>query len=679
MKIYDRTIISSLYEPLALIECSKNEPPIELRGRDKEFQTLKRHIVYTIFDGKTRLIIILGDAGQGKSALISHIYNGIANRRTDLEFHDELTNQRISLVDDNIFTSYVEVAASKDNPFAYIFNNYILEDNRTRIKKLLKQATLNLTKEMVDLEPFVKKLLLKDDINSFFTSLKKLIENEDIKKSSNFLPILKEQLINDIKIEHIYTERIITSIEKIALGDDPTPVLYAKDDNEAVDLLKDLQLLARKVYNEKTVFIIFFDKIESFITDPSACMSLANIMLHIQQKIPNICCLFAVSPPDYDRFLKYLPSSIKEMIEGRIRDKIALDPVTEDTFLEIVEDQMEIFWKREGERVGGFKQPPYIIYPYTTEACRYAYSRARNIREALKSLGNIIGEMREKNKIVLVDLYEAFRRLHGKGLELDREEQKIIVNDFWEKYKDRAERSHRVEDALHKAFKVLRQIDKDIDEPPPPRRIVIIKGKRVELDVVIPFFERVGKRKAVYIEIKIWEREKVEYIPRKQTKEIIEKGKMILETGHADMVWYLITVPFHPEYIKLLKETKLLKERCYLPTLKDEEFAYLVELEEFKDLFGREITPEDAKFLLEKIGLDDVKPQLEMLDKITKTLEERVLQLFEEQEAWKSTELAEILNESQNKIRNTLSRIGAIYHKGGKFYQRWTFSYEISS
>ena len=239
-------------------------------------------------------------------------------------------------------------------------------------------------------------------------------------------------------------------------------------------------------------------------------------------------------------------------------------------------------------------------------------------------------EFHNRNEVDYIS--DAFKIMHKfkKDIVLDEYEIDILYNKLWSnKIKTAGKRSSLVENALQKAFTILRTDPSyniyGIENNPQIRIKDNSKYRTIRPDVVITLASKynIGEMKKIEFQVKIYE-EKSSVLTGH-----IKTSKNLLEQKKIDFVYFVTTSDFSKTLISELTEKFPNRVGGVYPLTKSQQ-AYLSLLVFYEEIFSRKLNPSYVKLLLKSsLGIDigeffeNVKrlPKISITPKFQPTLE----------------------------------------------------------
>ncbi len=576
----------------------RDNPAKFIIGRNHELKEIYKTISQSLKHPESKLMFITGKQGIGKSTVVSSIPNYLAsknlrNKVVIVYFNTSSDKKDYKLI--NFYKQTINQLEGKD-----FFENLVYA-TLSKLITLAKEQGGQLLEDLsqLSLTPEFRK---KSGEDSQF--LRSLIVGK--------IPILKEQFKSYIRrnyrilIKHIPVDDfnfLFTMIDSV-VEDDPIPAVnalkgiseyngyYINTDNLALNAFNNFKKLARWVY-EETTFLVIFDHLEGGLGDPEkAFHGLFSLLLSLRQQYYT-CILISGTMDGFNRFYNVLEDDMKNQLDRWLSFYETLLPLGINSVVDIVKRHLDNFWANSNFR------PPhnYALYPFGRESVAYLYdSTHEDIRKTLVELFNQIEEFRENDTVKpIISFFEALSRFRPeKNISLQSREIQYFQNKLLDpKIQDKV-RSTNAENAIFNLVNIARKEIKEITEVKhePP-----IGKKNLKPDVYLELFGGLSflNLKRIGVEVKVFR------VSEQVSSKEVRKTHSLVESNDLDLVMWISTVPLSGVKHEISDQ---MKNRIGRTTpISKEEQAYLGFSIYFKEIFNRDPDPQEAIFLLDKLGI----------------------------------------------------------------------------
>ncbi|MFB0544210.1 MAG: hypothetical protein ACETVN_00725, partial [Asgard group archaeon] len=588
-----------------------DSPPIRLIGRDDDKKFILDSIQKVAKYGNPGLILVQGETGIGKSALLSTIKNEIVNEK-----NPELQEYFIPIV-------YLESFGSpEDFNFLNFYNRIMGELDEERV--LEKVAYSTLTKIISEILKYCKKTAFLNELGINNKELDKILKNPEVlqnylteyKKAEKFfttiynyfnfyyirleknLPLRDNNYLYTFWLAYTATKNMLPARNAL-LGRIPWPYLRIETEGQARKRLEDLLKVLKWVYENYTLTIIFdqLEELYSSIKPEKISLKIFTLLLTLRQ-MKNISIILVGNLAAYKSLYDPLAGDMQTQLDQWCIHH-NLTRLTPNEMTSIVHSHMLQFWQTKKKN----PNPKHTMYPFGEICVEFLYREKNlNVRETLIALYDHVEKYREQQKIVpILEIADAIK--HFKLTE-----DPITLNDISEKHFARwlikkpevKDRSLEVEKALCDAFNILQnehpEITKVLHSPP-------LGEKEEKADIYVEFFGQNAREtiKRLGIEVKIYDAKQKE-VPKDQ----VEKTLYLLREGLLDYCTWVTTKELNMKARDSL-QTEFVKRHGRTAPLTEKERAYLAWLLNFEKTYDRKPTPQETQELLFKSGINIIE------------------------------------------------------------------------
>ncbi|MFX1503910.1 MAG: hypothetical protein ACFFDH_23310 [Promethearchaeota archaeon] len=595
--------------PFILQTTTKSNIPEIFVGRIDEIKVIVETIKSVVENESCLALYIEGAGGSGKSTLYGHVFRAIKQKKYQL----------IDLYED-----YKLDAVFMDSPedpeycnMLYVYNEIIQNLGKTSffdelsfltVKKILEIIELkyggkNPLKDIKNLDNYVsltdKSGRFETIINVIKSYYKILITKEDFDFEWQFL----EKLLSVLNPDFDISIKAINELSAIDYGVDK----FIKNKTDASKIFNIITNLVAWLYgNKKVGIVVGIDNIESLLGSKKEekFINFANMLLDFRNKITRTLLIVIGTSSTWMEFLSFLKSSdYYNQFQGLFTsNNISL------RFLELAQVK-QIIKKHLNRLYNEYSVSlpvEYSLYPFSPDAIEYLYRiSAKNIRNVKIFLNDYWEAFQKIGKVEYIsDAFKIMKKFK-KDIVLDDYEIEILYNELWsEKIKTSGIRSSLVEDALQRAFNILRT-DPDysiysIENNPQIKIKDNYRYKTVRPDILVTLASKykIGEMKKIEFQVKIYE-EKSSVL-----RSHIETSKRLLEQKKIDFVYFVTTSDFSKTLISELKETYPERIGGVYPLTKSQQ-AYLSLLVLYEKIFDQKLSPSYVKILLKNsLGID---------------------------------------------------------------------------
>jgi len=595
--------------PFILQTTTKSNIPEVFVGRRDEIKVIVETIKRVVDNKSCVALYIEGAGGSGKSTLYAHVFRAIKQKKYRL----------IDLYEDyKLDTVFLD--APEDPEYCnilYIYSEVMQNLGKSSFFDELAFYTLKRVLEIIDskyhVENPIKNVINIESYIELSDNIEKYKECIDIvKKYYRFLKT-KEDFIFDWQfLEKLWlvlnpdfdiSISAVNQLSGIEIGEGK----LIKNKTDASKIFNIVTNLIGWLYGSKRVGIVVgIDNIESLLGSEKEekFINFANMLLDFRNKVTRTLLVIIGTSSTWMEFLSFLKNSdYYNQFQGLFSsNNISLK------FLELV--QIKQIIKKHLRRLyseNSISLPvEYSLYPFSPEAIEYLYRiSAKNIRNLKIYLNDYWEEFHNRNEVDYIS--DAFKIMHKfkKDIVLDEYEIDILYNKLWsDKIKTAGKRSSLVENALQKAFTILRTDPNyniyGIENNPQIRIKDNSKYRTIRPDVVITLASKynIGEMKKIEFQVKIYE-EKSSVLTGH-----IKTSKKLLEQKKIDFVYFVTTSDFSKTLISELTEKYPNRVGGVYPLTKSQQ-AYLSLLVFYEDIFSRKLNPSYVKLLLKSsLGID---------------------------------------------------------------------------
>ena len=620
--------------PFILQTTTKSNIPEVFVGRTDEIKVIVETIKRVVDNESCIALYIEGAGGSGKSTLYAHVFRAIKQKKYHL----------IDLYEDyKLDTVFLD--APEDTEYCnilYIYSEVMQNLGKSSFFDELAFYTLKRVLEIIEtkyhVENPIKNVINIENYIELSDNSEKYKECIDIvKKYYKFLKTKEDFIFNWQFLEMLWLvlnpdfDISISAVNQLS-GIEIGKGKLIKNKTDASKIFNIVTNLIGWLYGSKRVGIVVgIDNLESLLGSEKdeKFINFANMLLDFRNKVTRTLLVIIGTSSTWMEFISFLKSSdYYNQFQGLFSsNNISLK------FLELV--QIKQIIKKHLTRLyneNSISLPvEYSLYPFSPEAIEYLYRiSAKNIRNLKIYLNDYWEEFHNRNEVEYIS--DAFKIMlkFKKDIVLDEYEIDILYNKLWSnKIKTAGKRSSLVENALQKAFTILRTDPSyniyGIENNPQIRIKDNSKYRTIRPDVVITLASKynIGEMKKIEFQVKIYE-EKSSVLTSH-----IKTSKKLLEQKKIDFVYFVTTSDFSKTLISELTEKYPERVGGVYPLTKSQQ-AYLSLLVFYEEIFSRKLNPSYVKLLLKSsLGIDigeffeNVKrlPKISITPKFQPTLE----------------------------------------------------------
>ena len=589
-------------------------------GRKEEMNDIGK-IFNKISDegGLTKMVIIEGESGVGKSTLFKRIYDYISNN--DLKDLN-LSNYKINI-------AWIEAPQDASNfTFKYIYSQAI-QGFSSPPADLGGDVVKRIIKHLYDkqiLYPFSpeEKNIINNLYSNFFNRNIDVVDffhNDfdcnDLKNSHyfrffNIITKQKRNITRYLKNNDINFKFFIKFIETV--NPDEKKADFAKDDIEAElihdsnflnseddyrSIFKNITNIYRWIYDDKKSAIVL--AIDSFeLYHQEHFNQIFTFFLNIRNSDLKNLILFCIGT---DQFWNDFNTFLEENKSGKIQfqDLIGLDMklnhLTYNETIQIIQKYLEYYYHEIGQTLGD--NP---VYPFSSDAIKYLYnSSGGNIRAILIKIRTIWDEYVSKKQVPKIENYfQAMKNFRDSDdIELSPAEIEILYNHFNDisHFSTYGGRSTQVEQGVTDMLSLFKLEYSEIAEVYNKSHEIKVMGEGLRPDVYFILFGALGESEQRRIEIQVKMYESNNAVKLKEAKTSIK----LLQNHKTDLLYFLTTSRLNE---KLKDRLNQFGQRVGgINPLNKNQIAYLTLAlpNYFKQIFKREILINDYKYIFLKV------------------------------------------------------------------------------
>lgn len=567
-------------------------------GREKELELIGSAIRESLDTRESKLMLLQGKQGIGKSTIISSIPKYLEQQdlldkvlivyfNTSPDQNDfrvlNFYSQIISVLDQTGFLEKLVYATLQKIIF-------LANSEGGKLKEELETLPLSpeYLKKIENDTRFLKDVLfskipiLQNEIRSFIKTNYRLLRNYLQISNFSFLFTLLDCFLGR---ENFQATKAIS-------GKGTHYGFSITTDNEALSAFNDLKKLTRWVYGEAT-FLIIFDHLERGLSNATnVFQALFSLLLGLRQQ-PYTCILISGTLDAFRGFYDVLQEDMRQQVDNWFSFYETLRPLTIKSVVDIIKRHLDMFWRNSNF------QPTleYSLYPFGKESVTHLFDVTNeDIRKTLVDLHEMIKTFRNNQKVEpVITFFEALAKLRqDKNLILKSREVNVLADKLLDPHIQDKSRSTSAELAIYDLFNILKKTETNITdvkhEPPIGRR-------KLRPDIYFELFGGLTLKelKRVGIEVKIFRKTK------EVSKKEVRKTHSLIEDGELDFVLWITTAALSSVKHELSTKYKSRVGRT-IPLTKEEQ-AYLALTIHFKEIFSRKPDPQEAKFLLNQIGI----------------------------------------------------------------------------
>lgn len=382
---------------------------------------------------------------------------------------------------------------------------------------------------------------------------------------------------------------------------------FIRNKTDASKVFNIVTTLIGWLYGKKKVGIVIgIDNIESLLgtKKEEKFINFINMLLDFRNKITRTLLVIIGTSSTWMEFISFLKNSdYYNQFQGLFSsNNISLKFLELAQIKQIVKKHLDGLYKENSISL----PVEYSLYPFSPEAIEYLYRiSAKNIRNLKIYLNDYWDEFQEKKKVEYISDAFKIMKTFKKDIILDDYEIDILYMKLWsEKIKTSGKRSTLVENALQKAFEILRSDPAysiyRVENNPQIKIKEKSKYKTVRPDIVVSLASKykIGEMKKIEFQVKIYE-EKSSVL-----RSHIETSKRLLEQKKIDFVYFVTTTDFSKSLVSELMEKYPERIGGVYPLTKSQQ-AYLSLLVFYEEIFQKNLNPSYIKILLKSsLGID---------------------------------------------------------------------------
>ncbi|MCY3410516.1 MAG: ATP-binding protein [Candidatus Heimdallarchaeota archaeon] len=600
---YEKTILNHKINPFPEPPASsnlENRPALFMVGRQEQIDKLNELFESVLQSGDSKLAMIQGSQGVGKSTLASHFI-----------IRKQKENNKIYLVP-------FETSGSKGNLnfstfFGIMMSSFLKQE-------VLYEVTYNIVAKILQLyiencsqsfDGILNKLQLsKDDylqiqkepkylkeIDSRISDSKFLVRFIDVfgerfNEIYNFLPS-KEAEIYLVLLNVVFKSSEVFNAQRAIKGTGEFQGFDIRNEITAKNVFKEFIELIKWI-NPQAVLMLVIDHLEAGLSNAEEVYNeLFSLLLEFRQ-IKHILIILSGT---FDAYLS-IQENIREdryrQVENwSFKNNIGLKPLPSEEVQMIIQYHLNKIWSKDNLTTPS----KYPLYPYTKESVSYIYSYFhKDVRHLLEQFYYHFQEMIENSIVTPIwSVFDAIKKFrdHNKFV-INRDEIEIFKGMLLDKRIQDKERSSKLEMALIDIFKIVADNTKLITNVKHEPKM----GKKgLKPDIYFEVGDSLEKTRRVACEVKLYRT--LKEIPAKEVK----KTHSLLTSNEIDYLIWISNKPLNNSKYSLSEGLHSRVGRS--SELNDREIAYcslLVFKEQLWDL--SEITVDRAKQLLVNAGID---------------------------------------------------------------------------
>jgi len=595
--------------PFILQTTTKTSIPEVFIGRIDEIKIIVETIKRIVENESCIALYIEGAGGSGKSTLYAHVFRAIKQKKyrlIDLYEEYKLDSVFIDSPEDpeycNMLYIYSEIIQNLGK------TSFFDELSFLTLRKLLgviefKYEGENPLKEVKDIEEYINLSDCLERYEKCIDIIKKYYRILRTKEDFNFKWQFLEKLLLVLNPDFDISIKAINELSAIEYGVDK----FIKNKTDASKIFNIVTNLIGWLYgNKKVGIVVGIDNIESLLgtKKEEKFTNFINMLLDFRNKISRTLLVVIGTSSTWMEFISFLKNSdYYDQFQGFFSsNNISLKFLELAQVKQIVKKHLNRLYNQYSVTL----PVEYSLYPFSPEALEYLYRiSAKNIRNVKIFLNDYWEEFQKTGKIEYIsDAFKIMKKFK-KDIVLDDFEVEILYDKLWsEKIKTAGKRSTLVENAIQKAFEILRSDPSyniyGVENNPQIRIKENSKVKTVRPDIVVNLASKytIGEMKRIEFQVKIYE-EKSSIL-----RSHVETSKKLLEQRKIDFVYFVTTSDFSKTLISELKETYPERIGGVYPLTKSQQ-AYLSLLVFYESIFGKKLNLSYAKILLKKsLGID---------------------------------------------------------------------------
>ncbi|MFX1296304.1 MAG: hypothetical protein ACFFD2_15815 [Promethearchaeota archaeon] len=595
--------------PFILQTTTKSSIPEVFIGRVDEIKVIVETIKRVVENESCIALYIEGAGGSGKSTLYGHVFRSIKQKK-------------YRLID--LFEDYKLDAVFMDAPedpeycnMLYIYSEIIQNLGKTSffdelsfltLKKLLGVIEFNYggenpLKNVKNIEQYDSLSDKSERYEKCISIIKQYYRILRTKEDFNLEWQFLEKLLLVLNPEFDISIKAINELSAVDYGAGK----FIKNKTDASKTFNIVTNLIGWLYgNKKVGILVGIDNIESLLGSKKEekFINFANMLLDFRNKITRTLLIVIGTSSTWMEFLSFLKNSdYYNQFQGLFTsNNLSLKFLELAQVKQIVKKHLNVLYSEYSISL----PVEYSLYPFSPEAIEYLYRiSAKNIRNVKIFLNDYWEEFHKTGKIEYIsDAFKIMKKLK-KDIILDDFEVEILYDKLWsEKIKTAGKRSTLVENAIQKAFEILRSDPSyniyGVENNPQIRIKENSKIKIVRPDILVNLASKytIGEMKRIEFQVKIYE-EKSSIL-----RSHVETSKKLLEQKKIDFVHFVTTSDFSKTLISELKETYPERIGGVYPLTKSQQ-AYLSLLVFYEPIFGKKLNLSYTKILLKRsLGID---------------------------------------------------------------------------
>ncbi len=595
--------------PFILQTTTKSSIPDIFVGRIDEIKIIVETIKRVVENNSCIALYIEGAGGSGKSTLYGHIFRAIKQKKyrlIDLYEDYKLDAIFIDAPEDpeycNMLYIYSEIMQNLGK------SSFFDELSFYTLKRVLEIIEINYKQEnpIKNVNNIEEYLNLSDNAEKYRQAIdivKKYYRSLRSKEEFNFDWQFLEKLWLVLNPNFDISIKAINELSGIDIGKEK----FIRNKTDASKVFNIVTTLIGWLYgNKKVGIVIGIDNIESLLgtKKEEKFINFINMLLDFRNKITRTLLVIIGTSSTWMEFISFLKNSdYYNQFQGLFSsNNISLKFLELAQIKQIVKKHLDGLYKENSISL----PVEYSLYPFSPEAIEYLYRiSAKNIRNLKIYLNDYWDEFQEKKKVEYISDAFKIMKTFKKDIILDDYEIDILYMKLWsEKIKTSGKRSTLVENALQKAFEILRSDPAysiyRVENNPQIKIKEKSKYKTVRPDIVVSLASKykIGEMKKIEFQVKIYE-EKSSVL-----RSHVETSKRLLEQKKIDFVYFVTTTDFSKSLVSELMEKYPERIGGVYPLTKSQQ-AYLSLLVFYEEIFQKNLNPSYIKILLKSsLGID---------------------------------------------------------------------------
>ena len=598
---YRSAILNSDFNPFPEPPASsniENRPAKFMVGRQEFLLKLDNLYESIISSGDSKLVMIQGSQGVGKSTLVSNFIIRQQKSKKSVyiipfETSGSPGNLNFSTFFGLMAYSFLKQESLYDITYKIVSNILQLYFEHSDYHQIFDRLGLS-NEEYLQIQHAPQKLREFDKKNrdvKFITRFTQIFE-EYFNEIASFLPSRDASLFL-VLFYAIFSNRQVFKAQRSLTGTDEFQGFDIRNELRAKSYFKELIDILKWIQQD-TVLILAIDHLEAGTSNPKEVYNeLFSLLLEFRQ----IKHVFIILSGTFDAF-QSIQDNIQEDKYHQIenwcfKNTFGLKPLKPSEIHQIVQYHLNKLWNKYNLTTPSHNP----LYPYAIDAVTYIYSYyQKDLRRMLENLYNHYQNMVKEREVEhIATLFDAVRRFRDQNIfVLNRDEIPIFKNRLLDKTIQDKERSTMLENAIVDLMKIIASENPNITsvkhEPP-------LGKKKLKPDVYFEIGKSLAETRKIACEVKLYR--KIKEIPDKEVK---KTHSLLID----NLVDYIIWVSNRPLNNSKYNLPNILYNRVGRSAeLSDKELAYC-SLLVFRDQLwsNEEIDADRAKRLLLNAGID---------------------------------------------------------------------------